>query len=404
MERCAAEARRLTEEFEGAPPDTSVPPAEPPEKRCSDRGADAQVSRFLPRLLEKRRDPAVAAALDWLARHQSEDGRWDGTLFASRCQPPGTCAGAGRPEYTPGLTGLSLLSFLAAGETSKRGRYREQVRAGLKYLRSIQDPQGCIGPRTAAKFTYNHAIGALALVEAYRQSASGFLKLTAQAAVDFVGRCQNPYLAWRYGVRPGDNDTSVSGWMFLALYAAKAAGLEVGEQGFDGMKAWLEKVTEPDSGRVGYTVRGSLPHRRPELADQFPADRSESLTAIGIFCRILNGEEPRRSEPVQRGTENCLKCLPVWDENIGSIDFYYWHFGTLAMYQVGGDAYLTWRESMKTALLDNRRRDGCSSGSWDPVDPWGREGGRVYSTAMAALTLLAPGRYPSLYPEKRAGK
>jgi hypothetical protein len=31
--------------------------------------------------------------------------------------------------------------------------------------------------------------------------------------------------------------------------------------------------------------------------------------------------------------------------------------------------------------------DGCGCGSWDPVDRWGAEGGRVYATAMNALTL-----------------
>jgi hypothetical protein len=34
-----------------------------------------------------------------------------------------------------------------------------------------------------------------------------------------------------------------------------------------------------------------------------------------------------------------------------------------------------------------QRQGGCGEGSWDPVDKWGSEGGRVYATAINVLTL-----------------
>ncbi len=89
---------------------------------------------------------------------------------------------------------------------------------------------------------------------------------------------------------------------------------------------------------------------------------------------------------------------PRWDPNDGSIDFCYWYFGTLALREIGGDAWTKWQRALLDAVLPNQRTDGepCDVlGSWDPIDAWGDEGGRVYATAMLALTLEAPYRYAS---------
>jgi len=46
-------------------------------------------------------------------------------------------------------------------------------------------------------------------------------------------------------------------------------------------------------------------------------------------------------------------------------------------------------------VVDNQRDESGRDerGSWDPVGPWGREGGRVYSTATMALCLQVYYRY-----------
>lgn len=33
------------------------------------------------------------------------------------------------------------------------------------------------------------------------------------------------------------------------------------------------------------------------------------------------------------------------------------------------------------------KADGCTWGSWDPIDRWGEKGVRVYATAINVLTL-----------------
>ncbi len=342
---------------------------------------------------------AVDLALSWLARHQDLSGTWKPEQFTKSCTDS-TCSGPGQKEYIAGITALALLPFLANGHTHHHGPNRVTVGKGLSQLLEMQDPEGCIGARHSIHFTYGHALGAQALAEAYALSRDPNLMKPAQAAMDFISKAQNPYLAWRYGVRPQDNDTSVTAMMVSALMAGKKAGLRVNQAGFEGALAWIEKATEPEYGRVGYTSRGTGPARPQNMMDKFPADKSESLTAAGMLMRMYCGEDPRKSEIIQKGADLCLKVLPVWDESAGSIDFYYWYFGTQAMFQVGGDAFKYWNKAMKTALIDSQVKNGCAKGSWNPVGVWGRQGGRIYSTALATLCLQTYYRHGRLFTAK----
>jgi hypothetical protein len=76
---------------------------------------------------------------------------------------------------------------------------------------------------------------------------------------------------------------------------------------------------------------------------------------------------------------------------------YYWYYGTLAIFQVGGEAWKAWNVAMKSAIIDNQRKDGDFKGSWDPIGPWGREGGRVYSTAVCVMCLEVYYRYSRVF-------
>ena len=98
-----------------------------------------------------------------------------------------------------------------------------------------------------------------------------------------------------------------------------------------------------------------------------------------------------------------VKDLPRWDEAKHAIDFYYWYYGTLALFQFDGpDGKLwnQWEEALKDALGKHQklRADGCTDGSWEPaVDRWGYAGGRVYATAINALTLEVYYRYANVF-------
>jgi hypothetical protein len=228
----------------------------------------------------------------------------------------------------------------------------------------------------------------------------------AQKALDFIALARNPYFAWRYGVKPGDNDTSVTAWVALPLLSAKSinahlrkAGrpepLVIDEGAFQGITAWLDKMTDPESGRVGYQQRGGPPARTIETVNAFPAEKSESLTAMGVLLRVLMDPQTVRSSAVQQGVALVARLPPVWNTRDGSIDFEHWYFGTLALGQVGGAAWARWDAAL-TEVARNQRLEGNScgfKGSWDPVDPWSPELGRVYSTAIMTLCLEALHRF-----------
>ena len=359
----------------------------------------------------QRQHDAQYHGLHWLAAHQSPDGGWEAAGFDQWCDGKRNTGekpdGPGDAKYDVGVTGLALSAFLAAGYTHRVNHpFATTVRKGLAYLKNVQDPEGCFGPRNSVWYVYNHARASLAMVEAFGMTGAPALRGPAQKALSFSAAARNPYMAWRYGVQPGENDTSVTGWMALPLLSARivnatadGAGrsepLVVDENAFDGIRNWLDKMTDADTGRVGYFTRGGPVARTMEMVDKFPAEKSESMTGAGVLLRVWMDPETLRSDPVRKGAQLVAARLPVWNRADGSIDLEHWYFGTMALRQVGGDAWARWETALSTAT-DHQRKDGtyCGfKGSWDPVDPWSPELGRVYSTAVVTLCLEARHRY-----------
>jgi hypothetical protein len=89
--------------------------------------------------------------------------------------------------------------------------------------------------------------------------------------------------------------------------------------------------------------------------------------------------------------------VPNWDGNGGNVDLYYWYYGTLCVFQQGGDLWKRWNEALKKALTDNQRKGGDEDGSWDPVGAYSEYWGRVGQTALGCLCLEVYYRYLPLY-------
>jgi hypothetical protein len=352
---------------------------------------------------------AVLSALKWLAHHQAPDGGWGADSFSHQCTG-GSCGGPGDSSYDTGVTALSVLAFLGAGyspmsknefpdpiDPQRTLRFGEVVKKGLQWLITRQDPEGCVGER-GTKYMYNHAIAALTLSEAYGMTASEPLRDPAQRAIDFLVAAQNPGMGWRYSTKCGDNDSSVTGWAVMALKSAEISDLAFPKTAFTGALNWLTEATGKDGYyRVGYNAKDTgkvyVPGKN-EAWDDHPA-----LSAVSVMSRIFiqkSKKEPALTAVTLIGSE-----LPEWKQY--KVDFYYWYYASLALFQYDGPdgpMWSKWNEPMKNAIVPHQKgkADGCRNGSWDPQeDRWGFEGGRVYAAAINALTLEVYYRYANVF-------
>ncbi|MEE2886841.1 MAG: prenyltransferase/squalene oxidase repeat-containing protein [Planctomycetota bacterium] len=350
------------------------------------------------RLRGKKRGTARAIdmGLQWLKNHQDKDGKWDCDAFMKHDKSGVPCDGAGNPVHDVGITALALLAFLGDGSTMRSGPYKDQVKKSVIWLRRQQGPNGLFGTNASHDFVYDHAIAAYAMCEAYGLSKYKIIKKNAQNGINYLESHRNPYSCWRYQPRDNDNDSSVTGWAIMAYKSAKDFKLQVNAQALKISANFLDELTDPATGRCGYTKRGEKSSRHPgDHATRFPIEKGEALTAVGLFCRFFLGQDPKKVAIMKTAAETLMQRTPIWDKD-GSIDHYYWYYATYALYQMGGNYWTEWSKKLTPAVVKQQREDGNFKGSWDAVGAWGEDGGRVYSTAILVLTLEAYYRYTRL--------
>jgi hypothetical protein len=330
-------------------------------------------------------DDPVSRGLAWLASHQLADGSFGGVSSLQGC----ACGGAGQRDFRVALTGLAALAFLGAGNTHRDGPYREELARALRWLTGEQRDDGGFFPvRTpeAEREMYGNAIATLAIAEACRLAPGALLKLPLDRAVSRFEQTQISYGGWRY--RPGDTaaDTSVTGWVALALVAAERAGSRPQSFTRIGALAWIDAMTEPGTGWTGYRQRG-----RGSLA----------MVATGLTVRLLLGDR-RITGTLRAGRALLGANRPAWPDGPDSTsppmpDLYYFWFGTLASRALGGEHWRSWNSALSGALRGHQVAKGEAAGSWPPAGRFEQVGGRVLSTALAILCLEAAGSFPAAF-------
>jgi hypothetical protein len=326
-------------------------------------------------------EAAVKAALKWLADNQAADGRWDPRAHGAGKET----SVLGRDRQSAGshadaaVTGLALLAFLASGHTHLDGPYREDVRRALEYLIRTQASDGSLAGQAAPfEFMYCHAMAACAMSEAYGMTRDGRLREPVRRAVAYSIAAQDPVGGgWRY--RPGDSgDTSQLGWQLMSLKSAELAGIPIPDATRQGIIRYLRSVS---SGKFG----GRASYRPGEQA-------TRSMTAEALVCWQFLGL-PRQHPAGNEAGDYLLDELP----GEGQSNSYYWYYATLGMYQLQGDHWRRWNDALRAAVVGRQVKEGPLAGSWSTDDLWGSYGGRVYTTALAALTLEVYYRFLPLY-------
>jgi hypothetical protein len=156
--------------------------------------------------------------------------------------------------------------------------------------------------------------------------------------------------------------------------------LDIPPHVLDKARGWLDRVASGEHGGLyGYQDKTPLP----------------AMCAEGMFCQELLGRPP--NDPRMEETAAYLKTLLPSNNDKEKINYYYWYYGSLALYQHQGSVWEQWNGVIRDILTGSQKLKGDESGSWDPAGLWSRESGRAVTTAMATLSLEVYYRYLPLY-------
>jgi len=355
-------------------------------------------------------EDAVREGLAWLARHQAPDGFWSSECLAdgqwSQCKGGQRCTGPGR-KYEMAQTGLTLLAFQAGGHYYFNDRkYSDIVRKALDWMVSRQQSDGALvseknrggHSKYHTFYMYDHGIATFALADACAaaralgQPVDSRYLAACRKAVRYIESQQHEDGGWRYTddfERFGD--ASVSGWQVLALKSAKEAGIEIDYRCIEKIRDFFEHVKMGADGRTWYESHGPVQKQQSDattgigmLARQFLLDQPDAPMIGRAAAYLAHLAERSEAERVvdERGLDYKLK----WN-------YYTWYNCTLAMFQAGGEPWKRWNDIIRNTIIKLQRHQGCERGSWDPDTQWGDRGGRVYTTALAILTLETYYRY-----------
>jgi len=319
-------------------------------------------------------EAAVERAIRWLAAHQRQDGSWNFNHLCDACQH--YCTHPGSEASATAATGLALLPFLGAGYTHKEGEFQDVVQRGLDYLKS-RGIKISYGNDLRDSSMYGHALATIALCEAYGMTLDPDLKEAAQGALDYIGYTQdNNTGGWRYN--PGEpGDTTVTGWMLMALKSGQMARLNIQSPAIFGAQRFLNSVQNQDGSKYGYQSRKPRP----------------TTTAVGLLSRMYTGW--RRDNP---GLVQGVAHLNAWGLSQDSL--YYDYYATQVLFHWAGPEWETWNRKMREHLISTQEREGHPTGSWYFESPQSAAGGRLYNTAMATMILEVYYRFMPLYGEE----
>jgi squalene cyclase len=238
----------------------------------------------------------------------------------------------GQARFQVALTALPMLAIEATEATTPTRV--AAVRRSTAWLSSQQRADGTFGAEFSGA-PYNRSIATLALIRASAWETDPSFDEAVNRALDALVARQTADGGWGYEFS-ARADRSITEWHVEALEAALTRGRDDLRPHLNRAQAWLAAQ----------------------------AEASET-----------------RDEPADSPSET----LP--QPSAGALDFYGAYFLT-ARLQAQGDLPSQQRlAGLRRTILVRQITGGSEAGTWSPDDRWGRAGGRLYSTALAALTL-----------------
>ncbi len=266
----------------------------------------------------------------------------------------------------PATAALAMLAMFAHGDDPNYGPYAKSIKRSVDYILAKANANtGYIGSSM-----YNHGFGTLALAEAYGAVQDERIGPALKKAVELILTSQekNRFKAWRYGPDSKDADSTVSGACFVALVAARNAGLRVPENAIEGALKFYTDCQNPGTGGIGYTP-GS-------------GGNGMATTAIGV---AVYAYARKKDQPTFTKAFKMLK--NGGDDGGGAYPFYFEYYASQALFQSDVKVWSDWNEKRVQWLGETQNDDG----SWDG------NLGRPLSTSFGLLSIALSYRYLPIY-------
>ena len=332
----------------------------------------------------------IVAIFPAQAQDKVDDALVRATQYLIATQDPATGGIHNKMRHETAMTSLAVLALASLGhQPSDPTPEGQAMKKALGYVLrpEVQEKDGYFGQMDGSRM-YGHGITTLMLAEMLGMGADGpqddIIREKCRRAIDLILRAQKVPKrdenrgGWRYSPDSGDSDMSVTVWQTMALRAAKNAGLDVPKEAIDDAVGYIRRLYmgEGDkrgkTGGFGYQTRG----------------REMSTTAEGLLALQVCGQYD--SEEVKGASDRMLKDGLRQGERWFFYTTYYFAQG---MYQRGGKHADEGRRVVADLLLPLQSREGW----WEGLNGEERQGGRVYATAMAVLSLAVKNHFLPIY-------
>lgn len=358
---------------------SAVPSSNPklPPRWQARATAEARLAKVLESGGTAEVEAAVVKSLDGFKSRQNADGSW------------------GRANKAA-MTGFALQCYYGHGDTPDSPLYGDTILKGLMHLISLSkgNPHGMlseawVGGKGGAG-TYEHAIAAKALGEAYLMARFGSKSLPGmreafEAAVKLIIAQQTKTGSWSYGgdvIAYRDNtntqDLSLANWHFLVLDLARESKLKI-----DGLDSCIQKAVRyikdmqtKDGGFGGAN--------RENHYNQWSLSGG---ALAGLY--LMEGTDGADGKKASKFLTTFLAAEPPdWNANC---NLYCWHGYAQALCLEGGPAW----KSFASAVLKQTAAAQDADGSFKkgrPNWPAGDAADATYRQALCTLLLETPYR------------
>jgi hypothetical protein len=334
---------------------------------CSKAWSQARIGIEVPVEVER----ISSAAVEWLAKNQSQAGDWPGGVDSHNPEPGNSA-----------VTGMGVMAFLSTGLDPNFGDFSGNIRAALRHMIAIQDPDTGYLPNSM----YNHGFGMLALAEAYgvvdeellwsdpniktpedrRRSIGQALHLAVRCAI--TSQENNPWKAWRYRPESRDADTSVTGAVLVGLLAARNAGIKIPDSNIDSAMLYVRQMTSK-RGDVSYS-------------GGFNIGSGANMSAIATLVYAIGKHQDWPEYPAVVGFVKA---------NSDTVDPTHPHYNSYylsqALFQSDFETWNKWNQVTMRRLRREQNQDGSFDSSF----------GKAYATSMSVLALALNYRFLPIY-------